>query len=119
MAPINSIVKTVAGYTDDALRAVSRAKGKANVVDINGQVHTFYKNQRGQLHIIKDSAEPFYHTRLDLNTGDSFVRSVDRNAVLNHEITLNGLKMDTLPRDAQSINNTENIFQQFLKELLG
>ena len=114
----NSIVKAVANYTDDALRAVGKAN-KVRTINIGSQQHTFLTNNRGSLQIVRDTAEPFYHTNLQLNTGDAFVRSVNGNYVLNHQVRIGNMNMDKLPCDEQSISSTENIFKQFLKELLG
>ena len=81
MAPVNSIAKLVSNYTDDALRAIGKAKVKPNVLNFNGQIHTVIDKPNGGLQIIKDKAEDLFHTNLQLANGDMFERTVKNGLV--------------------------------------
>lgn len=119
MAPVNSIVRAVSNYTDDVLRAIGKAKVKPEVLNINGQVHTFVHKPNGSLHIVKDEAGGFFQTNLTLASGDRFERSVQNGLVSKHQLKMSGLDMNSLPTDPQSIASTENIFKQMLNIFLG
>ena len=112
------IINAVRNYTDDALRAVKNAKnGHTDVLDIGGQIHTYFKNSKGSLRIIQDKADDFYNTRLALNSGDSFERYVTcRNGSFVQNANINGAE---IPLENLSAEFAEGIFKGLLKKLLG